>query len=117
MHVGETRRIDTAELADRLRDRAPLQVWNVLTEDCFDGRLIPGSRQVPLDRVVRTAREENLAADAELVVYGSGPSCPQSGLAAQKLAGAGYRGVRLFQGGIEAWAAAGCGFERPISVS
>ena len=117
MNVGETRRLDTAALADRLRDRAPLQVWNVLTEDSFDGRLIPGSRRVPLDRVVRTAREENLAAGAELVVYGSGPRCPQGSFAAQKLAGAGYRGVRLFDGGVEAWAEAGRGFERPIEVS
>jgi len=117
MSAGEIRRIDAAELADRLRERAPLPVWNVLTEDSFDGRLIPGSRRVPLDRVVRTAREERLGADAELVVYGSGPGCPQSGLAAEKLAGAGYRVVRLFHGGLEAWAEAGLPFETPALAS
>ena len=94
--------------------RADDELWSVadvLTDDDFDGRLIPGSRRVPLDRVVRTAREERLAADAELVVYCSGPGCPQSGFAAEKLAGAGYRAVRLFDGGLLAWAEAGLPFE------
>ncbi len=117
MNALEIRRIDAAELADRLRDRAPLRVWNVLTDDGFDGRLIPGSRRVPLDRVVRTAREERLAADAEVVVYCSGPGCPQSGFAAEKLAGAGYRAVRLFHGGLQAWAEAGLPFENRALAS
>ncbi len=113
----ELQRIDVAELSDRLRDRAPLEVWNVLTDDYFDGRLIPGSRRVPLDRVVRTAREAKLAADSEIIVYCSGPSCPQSSLAAAKLAAAGFRGVRLFHGGLEAWTDAGLALERRAAAS
>jgi len=117
MKDQEIRRIEVAELADRLGEHAPLEVWNVLTDEYFDGRLIPGSRRVPLDRVVRTARERRLDAEAEWIVYCSGPSCPQSSLAAAKLAAAGYRGVRLFHGGLEAWEAAGFGVERPAPAS
>ena len=95
------------ELTERLRDMPPLEVWNVLTDEYFDGRLIPGSWRVPLDRVVRYARTQGLATDAEIVVYCSGPDCPQSQLAAEKLAGAGYINVRAFSGGLTEWSEAG----------
>jgi rhodanese-related sulfurtransferase len=109
--------IELVELADRLADRARPQVWNVLTDDGFDDRMIPGSRRVPLDRVVRSASEENLPHDIELVVYGSGPGCPQSRLAAEKLAAAGYRGVRCFEGGLARWQASGHPLAQPEAAA
>ena len=56
---------------------------------------------------MRQARSLSLPADAEVVVYGSGPDCPQSQIAAQKLLAAGYLGVRAFSGGLAAWTQAG----------
>ncbi|MBL8112954.1 MAG: rhodanese-like domain-containing protein [Acidobacteria bacterium] len=102
--------IDATELAGRLRDTAPPRVWNVLTDEYFDGRLIPGSRRVPLDQVGRTAQEGSVRRDAEIVVYCSGITCPQSRLAGEKLVALGYTAVRVFEGGLEAWEAAGGSF-------
>lgn len=105
--MSTARRIDLAELTHRFQDAVPPRLWNVLTDDYFDGRMIPGSRRVPLDTVYRTARQEGIPVDDEVIVYCSGPTCPQSGLAGEKLAAAGYRNVRVFEGGLEAWAADG----------
>jgi rhodanese-related sulfurtransferase len=104
------RPIELAELVDRLGESSRLELWNVLTDDYFTGELIPGSRRVPLDTVVRTARSEGRAREAEWVVYCSGPDCPQSRLAAEKLAAAGYSNVRSFEGGLAAWKQSG----RPV---
>ena len=103
----------TAELIDRLHDTAGFHFWNVLTDDYFQGELIPGSRRVPLDVVVKTARGEGVARDAEIVVYCSGPGCPQSSLAGEKLTKAGYTNVRVYEGGLQEWKEAG----RPLCSS
>jgi|GEM_PF-4148333 len=47
--------ISTAELDARLRENGKLHFWNVLTDEYFNGELIPGSRRVPLERVGREA--------------------------------------------------------------
>jgi rhodanese-related sulfurtransferase len=98
------KRIETAELQDRLSDSARFEFWNVLTDEYFTGQLIPGSRRVPLDVVVKTAKTEGLARDAEIVVYCAGPECPQSLLAAEKLVAVGYTNVRVYEGGLQEWA-------------
>jgi len=69
--------------------------------------MIPGSRRVPLDTVGREVAGSGLAKDAEIVVYCSGPSCPQSHAAAEKLTKLGYTNVRLFKGGLKEWKHAG----------
>jgi rhodanese-related sulfurtransferase len=59
---------------------------------------------VPLDVVVKTAKTEGIGRDAEIVVYCAGPGCPQSVLAAEKLATVGYTNVRVYEGGLQEWA-------------
>jgi rhodanese-related sulfurtransferase len=92
------------------------EFWNVLTDDYFTGEMLPGSRRVPLDRVGREAAARGLARDTAIVVYCSGPTCPQSRAAAQKLATLGYADVRLFEGGLEAWKTAGRAVEHPAEA-
>jgi rhodanese-related sulfurtransferase len=104
--------ISADALADILSTRTPDAFWNVLTDDYFTGELIGGSRRVPVDRVGREAAETHLGRDAAIVVYCSGPTCPQSRAAAEKLVALGYRDVRLFEGGLEAWKASGRAVER-----
>ena len=82
-------------------------LWNVLTDDYFAGDMIPGSRRVPLDTVGREVARLGLPRDAAIVVYCAGPSCPQSRMAAEKLAALGFTNVSAFEGGIEEWAASG----------
>jgi rhodanese-related sulfurtransferase len=69
---------------------------------------------VPLDTVAREVSRLGIAKDAAIVVYCSGPDCPQSGQAAAKLATLGYTGVRAFEGGLAVWKGAGRPVERPL---
>jgi rhodanese-related sulfurtransferase len=101
--------ISTAALVQRLRDDVGLHVWNVLTDDYFQGELIPGSRRVPVDHLGEAVRRSTLAKDASIVVYCAGVSCPSSRQAAEKLAAFGYTRVEAYEGGLEAWKQAGYG--------
>ncbi len=95
--------ITAEDLKNRL-DRGPIpEFWNVLTDDYFTGELISGSRRVPLDRVGREVAERSLPKDTEIVVYCSGPGCPQSAAAAEKLGALGFTNVRAFEGGLKEW--------------
>ena len=103
--------IETTEL-ERRRERGPItHFWNVLTDEYFTGELIPGSRRVPLDEVAREARRLGLEPEVEIVVYCSGPGCPQSTSAAEKLAALGFRNVYEYEDGLEAWKEAGLPIE------
>lgn len=96
-----------ADLQERLAEGEIPHFWNVLTDDYFGGEIIPGSRRVPVDTVVREAKSLGLTPEAEIVVYCSGPDCPQSTAAAEKLAASGFENVRAFEGGLSAWKEAG----------
>jgi len=100
------------QLARALESGTPRELWNVLTDEYFSGEMIPGSRRVPLDRVGREVAESGIAKDSTIVTYCSGPACPQSKAAAEKLIALGFTNVRAFEGGLEAWKAAG----RPLKV-
>lgn len=99
--------ITVGRLAQALESNRVAEFWNVLTDDYFTGAMIPGSRRVPLDHVGRDARALGVPTDAFVVVYCSGPSCPQSRAAAEKLAALGYTNVHAFEGGLQAWRESG----------
>ena len=109
--MDAVRIITAEELAAAIREGDIAEFWNVLTADYFGGELIPGSRWVALDTVGREASSRKLGKDASIVVYCSGIACPNSRDAATKLATLGFTNVRLFEGGLEAWAASGRGVE------
>jgi rhodanese-related sulfurtransferase len=104
--------ISTQEVRQILDSNRPLQFWNVLTDEWFKGENIAGSRRVPLDKIGSEVRATNLPKNAEVVVYCGGPKCPQSRMAAEKLAKLGYENVRAYEGGLEEWKAAGLSIER-----
>jgi rhodanese-related sulfurtransferase len=95
------------QLVARQREGGVAELWNVLTDDYFTGEMIPGSRRVPLDRIGRAVAASPLPLDTEIVTYCSGPGCPQSKAAAEKLTALGFTNVRAFEGGLEAWKASG----------
>ena len=99
--------IELDELSTALRNGSVSEFWNVLTDEYFGGELIPGSRRVPLDQIGREVARAGLPKHASIVTYCSGPACPQSRAAAEKLAALGYRNVRPFEGGLTAWKEAG----------
>lgn len=85
--------------------------WNVLTPEYFGGELIPGSRWVPLDRIGREVSARHVDKAAGIVVYCSGPTCPNSKDAGRKLVALGFANVSVFEGGLEAWKGDGRGVE------
>ena len=109
--MSNIRTITAEELASALRGDDVDEFWNVLTTEYFGGELIPGSRWVPLDSVGRESIGRRLDKSTRIVVYCSGLACPNSRDAATKLATLGFTDVRLFEGGLEAWAASGRGVE------
>jgi rhodanese-related sulfurtransferase len=104
--------ISTQEVRQRLDSKRAFQLWNVLTDEWFKGENISGSRRVPLDKVGNEVRSTNLPKNAEIVVYCGGPKCPQSRMAAEKLAKLGYEDVRAYEGGLEEWKSAGFAVEK-----
>ena len=104
--------ISTEELRQRLQNKSGFQFWNVLTDQYFKGENISGSRHVPLDKIGSEVRDTALPKNAEIVVYCAGPHCPQSRLAAEKLAKLGYDNVRAYEGGLEQWKQAGFDVEK-----
>ena len=110
--MADIKTVSTAELEEGRRAGKTFEFWNVLTDEYFNGELIPGSRRVPLDRVGREAHEAGLAWGAEIIIYCAGPHCPQSGYAAEKLQSLGYTNVRAYEAGLEGWKGAGHAVER-----
>ena len=109
--------ISADELADILSTRTPDAFWNVLTDDYFTGELIAGSRRVPVDRVGREVAETHLDRGAAIVVYCSGPTCPQSRAAAEKLTTLGFTNVELFVGGLAEWRESGRPLEQVAAAA
>jgi rhodanese-related sulfurtransferase len=110
--MAKVQTISMKELQQRMQQGNSLHFWNVLTDEYFKGEMIPGSRRVPLDHIGREVSQELLPKDAEIVVYCGGPNCPQSTLAAQKLAEMGYSNVKAYEGGLEEWKKTGHRIER-----
>lgn len=104
-HLAPTITLD--ELTRRIAAGEVDELWNALTDAFFTGEMIPGSRRVPADRVGRALAEGAPPKDAAIVVYCSGPACPNSRDAGAKLLAYGYANVVVFEGGLEAWKAAG----------
>lgn len=107
--------ITTSALHARLQEGEIAHFWNVLTDDYFTGEMIAGSRRVRVSEVAREVRKLGLDADEEIVVYCSGPECPQSGAAAEKLAGLGFRNVSQYEEGLHGWQEAGHPVEEATS--
>lgn len=87
---------------------SPLLV-HVLPEEVFSARRIPGSRNACVYEMTFLDQVAELTADRQraILVYGAGGESLDAQVAAEKLAAAGYLQVSVFEGGLEAWSAAG----------
>ena len=115
--MSRIRTITADDLEQALADGTVAEFWNVLTAEYFGGDIIPGSRHVPLDRVGREVADAGIARDAAVVVYCSGPTCPQSKAAAEKLVALGFTNVRAFEGGLAAWKESGRPLESAVATA
>ena len=115
--MSEKKLITTEELKAKLESKQSFNFWNVLTDEYYDGKLIPGSIRVSLEVIGKTARTLDIAKDAEIVVYCAGPHCPQSKTAQEKLTALGYTNVLAYEGGIAEWENAGYTIESHIKTA
>lgn len=101
---------DVKQLLDRNED---VQLINVLPEERYRKKRIPGSVNVPLGDSSFLQRVEHLAGDkgAKLVVYCADAECDASPKAAEKLEESGFRNVQDFEGGVDEWEQAGFALE------
>ncbi|MEC9374578.1 MAG: rhodanese-like domain-containing protein, partial [Planctomycetota bacterium] len=101
--------ITAEQLKQKIQSNPALPVVNVLDENHFRKRHIPGSTNVPLDQDDFTGKIAGLtpSKDAEIVVYCASESCDASPKAAKKLESAGFQNIVDFEGGMDEWAKKG----------
>lgn len=103
--MNDLRIVSTEELQRRLDRDNGLHLLNVQTGRSFTGKLIPGSRRLPVDRI--GAQPFAVSKDAEIVTYCGGPQCSEGAEAARKLVALGYTNVAVYKEGLEGWTTAG----------
>jgi polyisoprenoid-binding protein YceI len=91
---------------------APLLV-QVLPDEVFAARRIPGSKQACAYEVAFFDQIAALTTDqaCAIIVYGAGSGSLDAKVAAEKLTAAGFTNVTAFDGGLDAWSAAGLPLE------
>jgi rhodanese-related sulfurtransferase len=103
----------TSELQTLLASaNAPLLV-QVLPEEVFAAKRIPGSKQACVYEVAFLDQIATLTTDKAraIIVYGAGSGSLDAKVAAEKLTAAGFTNVTAFEGGLDAWSAAGLPLE------
>lgn len=108
--------VSTSELRTILRDHSAV-VLDVRPFKEYAMGHIPGalnlapppgeSHALYISDVDQIGRLVNDNADTPLILYCNGPFCEKSKLLAEKLLGAGYTNVKLYQGGLPIWRALG----------
>ena len=99
------RTLTTEQLRARL-EGGPLALFDVRGDVDFERGHIPGAKTAPLGSLVfRVASVMN--PDSPVVVYSGGGDCHLAAEAAERLGNLGLRNVGCYEGGLEAWQAAG----------
>lgn len=82
---------------------------HVLPAEVFAARRIPGSGHACVYEVAFLSQVEAISPEKArpLVLYGAGAGSLDAKVAGEKLAAAGYTDLAVFEGGLEAWTAAG----------
>jgi rhodanese-related sulfurtransferase len=100
--------IDVAELQEKLdgKGRRPV-LLEALGAMYFQKGHLPGAIHFPHERTRELAPQLLPSRDDEIIVYCASPTCRNSHIAAGVLRTLGYRRVRVFAGGKQAWEEAG----------
>jgi polyisoprenoid-binding protein YceI len=101
--------ITTEELRAMLQSNKDLVLINVLPENYFKRKHIPGSINVVCYKMdfVDGVAKAGIMKDADIVVYASGSDSEASTYAAERMLKSGWTKVRDFRDGIAGWAKAG----------
>lgn len=101
--------ITAEELRHKLRRREPCILLDILDENSYRSIHLPGALHIDVHREIAFIAEVERRVPnkhEEIVVYGTNALGALSGKAANLLASAGYKKIRNFFGGVEAWAEA-----------
>ena len=105
--------ITARDLKQRLADEARPPIINVLPEEYYEAKHIPGSINIPhnnegfAERVLELVEDQ----DEPVIVYCANTDCDASLKAARALEQAGFSNVLDFEDGTEGWAQAGYDLE------
>jgi rhodanese-related sulfurtransferase len=103
--------IDCRSLWAKLQRGEPLVLVDALGAISFAGAHLPGAINIAPHAVDDLAPRRIPSHDTEIVVYCEGPDCSSSVDVATRLVELGYRNVRHFSGGKQAWREAGLPLE------
>jgi len=108
--------ISTQELSALISEGTPLTLLEALPPEHYAREHLPGAKNLPLQGLEARVRELDLEPNALLVTYCTGATCANSHIAGRKLEELGYRNVRVYTGGKQAWREAGFAFERGVTA-
>lgn len=106
-------KVSTEEVKHKLEGDQKFYLVDVLLSKSFEGRHIPGAKNVPYGPsfLENFEKEIRVPKDADIAVYCASNGCQLSGLAADMLDKAGYSNVSHFVDGLAGWMQAGYKFE------
>lgn len=79
---------------------------------------IPGARNVQLPQVdIRASRDPSIERHRHIVVYGEDPGSAVARGMTKRMLAVGYRGVRLYAGGMREWRSRGFEVAQPAAVT
>ena len=111
-----TATIDSAGVRRHLIDRTEIALLDVREEDPFAQAHPLWAANLPLSRIELDAWRRIPRRDTLLVVYGEHAGTDLAPLAAERLTALGYTQVRLLDGGLAGWQAAGGEVFRDVNV-
>ena len=105
--------IDVSELQRWLREHRRVALLDVLPEEYFNARRLPGAKRACVYEVdfLDQVRNLGVATNEPIVLYGAGGGSIDSAFAADKLERAGFSELFVFRGGRAAWAESGGRFD------
>lgn len=100
--------IKKEDLKDMIDEEEEFELINVLGEEAFEKKHIPGSVNIPVDDDFEDKIKQRYPdKDTKIVVYCASFECKASPKAAEKLDEMGYTDVYDYEGGVKDWEEAG----------
>jgi rhodanese-related sulfurtransferase len=106
-----TRTISRQDLQARIEARQPIVVLEALPEGHYVKAHLPGSINLPHDKVRELAPRLLPDRNAEIVTYCASATCRNSHIAADTLRAMGYANVSVYAEGKQDWIEAGLAIE------
>ena len=95
--------ITTRELRQKIQNNEDFILINTLSHESFCAHHIPGSINIPENKLQELAELVLPDKDQKVIVYCKNATCHASDRAAETLANLGYKHVTHYAGGLEGW--------------